>query len=77
MREAVQALPTSTDDIREIVVSGIPVHGTSGFETVENPVLEDGCDDESQLRSECCSHTTRAFAGRRNTADFELGVEQA
>ncbi|WP_425604347.1 nucleotidyltransferase domain-containing protein [Natrinema gelatinilyticum] len=44
--EAVQAIPTYTEDIREIVVSGIPIYKTSDFETVENLLLEDGGDDE-------------------------------
>lgn len=43
--EAVQAVPTYTDDIREIVVSGIPIYETSDFETVENLLLEEGGDD--------------------------------
>lgn len=44
--EAVQAIPAYTDDIREIIVSGIPVYKTSDFETVENFLLEEGADDE-------------------------------
>ena len=44
--EAVQAIPTYTEDIREIVVSGIPVYKTGDFETVENLLLEEGVDDE-------------------------------
>lgn len=44
--EAVQAIPTYSDDIREIVVSGIPVYKTSDFEIVENLLLEDEGDDE-------------------------------
>lgn len=40
--EAVQSIPTYTSDIREIVVSGIPVYTTEGFETVENLLLEEG-----------------------------------
>lgn len=44
--EAVQAIPTYTEDIREIIVSGIPVYKTSDFEIVENLLLEDGGDDE-------------------------------
>ena len=44
--EAVQAIPAYTDDIREIVVSGIPVYKTSDFETVENFLLEEGATDE-------------------------------
>jgi predicted nucleotidyltransferase len=43
--EAVQAVPTYTEDIREIVVSGIPVYQTEKFETVEN-LLEEGVDNE-------------------------------
>ncbi|MDT3437975.1 nucleotidyltransferase domain-containing protein [Haloarcula sp. 1CSR25-25] len=44
--EAVQAIPAYTDDIREIIVSGIPVYKTSDFETVENLLLEEGADNE-------------------------------
>jgi len=44
--EAVQAIPTYIDDIREIIVSGIPVYETSDFETVENLLLEEGATDE-------------------------------
>ena len=44
--EAVQAIPAYTEDIREIIVSGIPVYKTSDFETVENLLLEEGSDDE-------------------------------
>jgi predicted nucleotidyltransferase len=44
--EAVQAIPAYTDDIREIIVSGIPVYETSDFETVENLLLEEGATDE-------------------------------
>jgi predicted nucleotidyltransferase len=44
--ETVQAIPTYTDDIREIIVSGIPIYKTNDFETVENLLLEEGGDDE-------------------------------
>ncbi|MFC6765224.1 nucleotidyltransferase domain-containing protein [Natrinema soli] len=44
--EAVQAIPAYTDDIREIIVSGIPVYKTSDFETVETLLLEEGAADE-------------------------------
>jgi predicted nucleotidyltransferase len=44
--EAVQAIPTYTEDVREILVSGIPVYETSDFETVENLLLEEGVPDE-------------------------------
>ncbi|SNR66000.1 nucleotidyltransferase domain-containing protein [Halorubrum vacuolatum] len=44
--EAVQAILAYTEDIREIVVSGIPVYKTSDFETVENLLLEKGATDE-------------------------------
>lgn len=44
--EAVHAIPTYTEDIREIVVSGIPVYTTSDFETVENLLLAEGRSDE-------------------------------
>ena len=39
--ETVQAIPTYTENIREIVVSGIPVYKTADFETVENLLLEE------------------------------------
>jgi len=44
--EAVQAIPTYTDDIRKIVVSGIPIYETNDFETVENLLLEERGGDE-------------------------------
>lgn len=44
--EAVQAIPAYTDDIREIIVSGIPVYKTSDFETVENLLLDEGAANE-------------------------------
>jgi predicted nucleotidyltransferase len=44
--EAVQTIPTYADDIREIVVSGIPIYKTDDFRTVENLLLETGGDDE-------------------------------
>ncbi|WP_394327878.1 nucleotidyltransferase domain-containing protein [Halobellus clavatus] len=44
--EAVQAIPTYTEDIREIVVSGIPIFTTNKFETVEKLLLEEGGNDE-------------------------------
>jgi len=44
--EAVQAIPTYTEDIREIVVSGIPIYSTNKFETVEKLLLEEGGGDE-------------------------------
>lgn len=44
--EAVQAVPTYTEDIREIIVSGIPIYTTSKFETVEKLLLEEGGADE-------------------------------
>jgi predicted nucleotidyltransferase len=44
--EAVQAIPSYTENIREIVVSGIPVYKTSDFETVENLLLEEGTANE-------------------------------
>ncbi|WP_176697286.1 nucleotidyltransferase domain-containing protein [Halorubrum sp. SD626R] len=44
--EAVQAIPTYTEDIREIVVSGIPIYSTTKFETVEKLLLEEGDSDE-------------------------------
>jgi predicted nucleotidyltransferase/peroxiredoxin len=43
--EAVQAIPTYTDDIRAIIVSGIPMYKTSDFETVENLLLEEAADE--------------------------------
>jgi len=44
--EAVPAISAYTDDIREIIVSGIPVYKTNDFETVENLLLEEGDTDE-------------------------------
>jgi len=44
--ETVQAIPTYTEDIRDIVVSGIPVYKTSDFETVEKLLLEEGTTNE-------------------------------
>jgi predicted nucleotidyltransferase/biotin operon repressor len=44
--EAVQAVPKYTEDIREILVSGIPVYQTEKFETVENLLLEEGGSNE-------------------------------
>ena len=44
--EGVQAIPTYTEDIREIVVSGIPIYSTNKFETVEKLLLEEGGGDE-------------------------------
>ncbi|WP_199712264.1 MULTISPECIES: nucleotidyltransferase domain-containing protein [unclassified Halorubrum] len=44
--EAVHAIPTYTEDVREIVVSGIPIYSTNKFETVENFLLEEGDSDE-------------------------------
>ena len=44
--EAVQAIPTYTEDIREIIVSGIPVYKTDNFEIVENLLLEEGGNGE-------------------------------
>jgi len=44
--ETVQAIPTYTEDIRDIVVSGIPVYKTSDFDTVENLLLEEGATNE-------------------------------
>lgn len=38
--EAVGSIPTYTDAIRDIVVSGIPVYETDDFETVETLLLE-------------------------------------
>jgi predicted nucleotidyltransferase len=44
--EAVPAIPAYSDDIREIMISGIPVYKTSDFETVENLLLEEAATDE-------------------------------
>jgi predicted nucleotidyltransferase/biotin operon repressor len=44
--EAVQSVPAYTEDIREIVVSGIPIYTTNTFETVEKLLLEKGDGDE-------------------------------
>jgi predicted nucleotidyltransferase len=43
--EAVHSIPAYTEDIREIVLSGIHVYETADFETVENLLLEEA-DDE-------------------------------
>jgi len=43
--EAVQAIPAYTEDIREIVVSGIPVYKTNDFETVENLLWRKATDE--------------------------------
>lgn len=44
--EAVHAIPTYTEDVREIVVSGIQIYSTNKFETVEKLLLEEGGGDE-------------------------------
>jgi len=44
--EAAQVIPMYTKDIREIVVSGIPIYSTNKFETVEKLLLEEGGGDE-------------------------------
>lgn len=44
--EAVQAVPAYTENIREIVVSGIPIYTTDTFETVEKLLLEESGSDE-------------------------------
>ena len=44
--EVVQTVPTYTEDIREIVVSGIPIYQTNNFETVENLLLAEGGNTE-------------------------------
>ncbi|MGQ3331049.1 nucleotidyltransferase domain-containing protein [Halorubrum sp. FL23] len=44
--EAVQAVPTYTEDVRGIVVSGIPIYSTTNFETVERLLLEEGASDD-------------------------------
>ncbi|WP_179234019.1 nucleotidyltransferase domain-containing protein [Halorubrum halodurans] len=44
--EVVHAIPTYTEDVREIVVSGIPIYSTTKFETVEKLLLEEGDGDE-------------------------------
>ena len=38
--EAVEAVPTYAEDVRDIVLSGIPVYATSDFDLVENLLLE-------------------------------------
>ncbi len=43
--EAVQSIPSYTEDIREIVVSGIPIYKTDDYATVENILLEGGIDE--------------------------------
>lgn len=40
--ESVQSIPVYTSDVREIVLSGIPVYRTGDFETVEKLLLEEG-----------------------------------
>lgn len=40
--ESAQSIPVYTSDIREIVLSGIPVYRTGDFETVEKLLLEEG-----------------------------------
>ena len=44
--ETVKAIPTYTEDIRDIVVSGIPVYKTADFDTVEALLLEEGATNE-------------------------------
>ncbi|OYR56625.1 nucleotidyltransferase [Halorubrum halodurans] len=44
--EAVHAIPTYTEDIREIIVSGIAIYSTNKFEMVENLLLSEGNSDE-------------------------------
>lgn len=48
--EAVSSIPTYTEDVRDIVLSGIAVYATSAFETVEsllmNEVDDEGSTDE-------------------------------
>ncbi|WP_159358919.1 nucleotidyltransferase domain-containing protein [Halorubrum distributum] len=44
--ETVQGIPTYTEDIREIVASGIPIHSSNKFETVEKFLLKEGAGDE-------------------------------
>jgi len=44
--EVVHAIPTYTEDVREIVVSGIPIYSTNKFEMVKKLLLEEGGGDE-------------------------------
>jgi predicted nucleotidyltransferase len=44
--EAINSVPTYTEDIREIVLSGIAVYETSDFELVENLLLQEADGDE-------------------------------
>lgn len=44
--ETVSSIPRYTDDIREIVTSGIPVYETPEFETVEKLLMNEVNDDE-------------------------------
>lgn len=44
--EAVSSVPRYTDDVREIVMSGIPLYETSEFETVEKLLLSEEENDE-------------------------------
>ncbi|MDL0140070.1 hypothetical protein PNP85_11205 [Halobacterium salinarum] len=43
--ESVNSIPDYTAAIREIVVSGIPIYTTDGFETVEEYLLEVSSDN--------------------------------
>lgn len=44
--EALSSVPRYTDDIREIVLSGIPLYETSKFETIEKLLLSEEENDE-------------------------------
>lgn len=44
--ETVQAIPTYTDDVREIVVSGIQLYRTDEFQLVEHLLLDEEDDNE-------------------------------
>lgn len=44
--EAVSSVPRYTDDVRDIVLSGIPVYETAEFETVENLLRNEVDEDE-------------------------------
>lgn len=44
--ETVASVPRYTDDIREIILSGIPLYETSEFETVEKLLANEVDDDE-------------------------------
>jgi predicted nucleotidyltransferase len=44
--ESVSSVPKYTDEIRQIVLSGIPIHNTEDFETVRNLLTDEVGEDE-------------------------------